>query len=99
MFILAKEKANSGRTVKLVTRGDIEITIKRLNVDRQMHRALTSINENFGTRGVRKPDDFGKRRYGAEHVGHMRHGDQLRLRGEEFGEGRNVKTVVRPYSK
>ena len=69
---LAIENANAGRPVNLMPGEDIEISIKRAHINRQMHCTLRTVDQNLHAMRVGNADDLFHWRNRAEHIRHMR---------------------------
>ena len=81
---LAPEDADAGRPEDLVAGEDEEVSAERLYVDRHVRDSLRSVEEHPGAVAMGHRDHLPGRGDRAERIGHLREGDELRLRAEEL---------------
>jgi len=77
---LAVEHADAGRAIGLVAGEDVEVGVQIPHVHRQVHRRLRAVHQHRNAVVVSDADDVAHRRDGAERIGHVGHGDDLRAR-------------------
>ena len=73
------QHADAGRAVQLVAGEAVEVATDRLHIDAPVHRGLRAVEQHLRTMRVGERDDAFDRRNGAEHVRHMRDGDEADL--------------------
>ena len=79
-IVLAVEHADAGRSVDLVTGEDVEIGVEVAHVDVEMHGALRPVDHDRDPACVGDADHLLDGRDRAEHVRHVRDGDDLGAR-------------------
>ena len=79
---LAVQHADARRAQHLVRREREEVAVEVLHVDRHVRHALRAIDQHDGAEPVRERGDLLDRVDRAEHVRHLRDGDDLRLRAD-----------------
>ena len=94
MLRLRVQRADTRGPIQLVRAEDIEVAVERPHIDMRMHRRLTAIEQHRHALAMRQLHDLGGRGHGAEHVRHMREGDELRLRPDEAGEVIDIQRAV-----
>ena len=77
---LAVEHADPGRSVELVAGESVKIRVDRLHIDVAVDGGLATIEQHLHAFGVRDARDLPSRRFGAEHVRHVRDRDKFRFR-------------------
>ena len=90
----AVQHADAGRAVGLVAGPGVEVGVERGDVDRHVRHRLHAVDDHHGAGGVRAARDLGDRVDGAEHVRHVRDGDELRLVGQRVVERVHVEQPV-----
>ena len=74
----APERADPGRAVELVAGEGVEVDAELGDVERQLRRRLGAVDEHQRAGVVGAGGDLGDRVLGAEHVGDVGDGDELR---------------------
>ena len=98
-FLLAVQHADSGRSVKFVSRKGIEIAIERLHIDPAVHNTLTTVHQHRHPGPVRQVDH--RRQVGPrpQHVRRLRDADDPRPFVEQFRQffGHQAPRIVERY--
>ena len=79
-FAAAPQRADSRRSVELVTREGVEVAAERLHVDGHVGRSLGAVHQHRHVLRVRHLDDLADGIHGAERVRDVRDGDEPRAR-------------------
>ena len=77
MFVLAVQRADSGRTVKLMAGDDVEVAVEVAHVDVEMNRRLRAVDQHRNSARMGDAHRLLDRHHRAEHVRHLRHRDHL----------------------
>ncbi len=72
-----------------------KVTVDRLHIHRHVRNALGAVNTEQRALRMRHPANLGHRIDGAEHIRHMRHGDQLGAGTDEFGRLLHIEVPLR----
>ena len=91
---LAVEHADAGRPVHLVAGEHVVVAVDVANVRREMDRALAAVDEHRHAALMGDAANFLHRNDRAEHVRHVRDGDELRAGVESRLEGLDVERAV-----
>ncbi len=93
-IILAVKHAHPGRPVKLVPGKDIEIGPDLLHIHPGMNSRLAAVDQHRDTACMRDLDDLLGRIDRAQHVRHMRDGNDPGAIGQRCGESIEIETAV-----